>query len=446
MKNKKKFSTKNDEIIKNDNDDGGEDCGEDFIESEEESEEESDEEEQEEIEEKEEKKKTNSIKANSPFTKFYTDIYDQVKVLIVDDTNQDTNDYYNPKVIELLLDKYMPYSYVWSGFVLKDTDLNRLTNGCLEEYNGFRKKKTIKNRLPHRYLQDNFTVVDGDAINYIDIISNKSKSKIKSLKRHLNSDDDFDTDDEIKLKHTCVEEWQKKRTSFIQQPFGHKQHTMGYNKPVDFEIIEKATYEKKVDKKKQSIFKKKGPLLPEDASLLLKPKEWLSNFVMQGYFSKWIKSLDFLDTFLMESVTSTSILVTCDYEYTLLEDIDFNKYNKIVGFVNIDNNHWNCFYANKTTAKFIYIDPYGASPKRVNNCLNQWKYFCSIRDSLANIDWELSITKEYTKQKRKDTWNCGVYCIQYLKSLVATNSLETFKNNQSELRDLRIEMHDFLKH
>ena len=39
-----------------------------------------------------------------------------------------------PEFIQFLLDRFMPYSFIWSGIVLKGTEaaVSRLTNGSIE--------------------------------------------------------------------------------------------------------------------------------------------------------------------------------------------------------------------------------------------------------------------------------------------------------------------------
>lgn len=75
----------------------------------------------------------------------------------------------------------------WMAFSIRNTGLTRITNGCLEQYNGFRKRKTIKNRIPHRYLLDNYSTVDGDGRKYLDLVVHKQKKD----KRKGDSDDEI---------------------------------------------------------------------------------------------------------------------------------------------------------------------------------------------------------------------------------------------------------------
>ena len=64
---------------------------------------------------------------------------------------------------------------------------HNLSLSCLESYNGFRKNKTPKNRLPHRHIRDSDEPVIGQAIEYLDIIG-----KSHSNKRQIESDDEFE--------------------------------------------------------------------------------------------------------------------------------------------------------------------------------------------------------------------------------------------------------------
>lgn len=175
------------------------------------------------------KSKANTIKAQSPFTKHYSDIMEKVKSELSQQSNDDsleTNDYHEPRYIDLLMDKYMPYAFLWS-FTSRGTGLSRITNGCLESYNGFKKRKATKNRLPHRYIRDSFEAIDGQAIEYLETIQTKT-----SFKRRIDSDNEYEGD----KKHKCTENYDKRRKNSFEPP---KQNSMGYQKKVDIEAVTK---------------------------------------------------------------------------------------------------------------------------------------------------------------------------------------------------------------
>ena len=87
----------------------------------------------------------NSIKKNSPFTKHFKEINDRVRSIISETESIDCelNDYYNPQLIDLLMEKFLPYSFIWTGYVFKcleNADVPRMSNGCIEVLFGYRKK------------------------------------------------------------------------------------------------------------------------------------------------------------------------------------------------------------------------------------------------------------------------------------------------------------------
>lgn len=84
-----------------------------------------------------------TIKSASKFSKYFIDIK---KALKLNDDGQLENKLFYPDYVKFLLDKYMPYCFLWAGFVLngiKDIDGNqitRLTNGTVENFFGKRKR------------------------------------------------------------------------------------------------------------------------------------------------------------------------------------------------------------------------------------------------------------------------------------------------------------------
>ncbi len=97
------------------------------------------------MEEQEIKHKKYSIKESSPFNAHYTDIYKDVLQLIqntaqpINDSATEKNVYYKPIIITKLVSDIMPYAFYFIGFMFRGTGLTRLTNGILEQYQGFRK-------------------------------------------------------------------------------------------------------------------------------------------------------------------------------------------------------------------------------------------------------------------------------------------------------------------
>jgi hypothetical protein len=221
--------------------------------------------------------KQDSIKSSSPFTKIFQDVYDQVLSEISNETNDGvTNDLYCPELIEHLLKNYMPYCFLWSGFVLCDTGLTRLTNGVLENYNGIRKKKVTKNQLPSQYINRNFDLVNGHAIEYLNTIEQtKKKNQLITIKSKRKTPENEPTFEE-KKKHEVEETWAKSRNSLLIT--GEKPCGMGYQRKVAVETISLQNHHKKARK----------VVVNSDIDALLKPKSWLNNFVIESYIASFI--------------------------------------------------------------------------------------------------------------------------------------------------------------
>ena len=53
-----------------------------------------------------------------------------------------------------------------------------------------------------------------------------------------------------------------------------------------------------------------------------------------------------------------------------------------------------------------------------------------------------------TLQKKGDSWNCGVYCAQYLKTIIKSEDWRLdlkFKNTAADLKRIRCEMYSALE-
>jgi hypothetical protein len=144
-----------------------------------------DDEESEESPEIEETFQKDSIKNNSKFYHYFKNIRSEVENEISSDSNSNSknNDFYCPQIIDHLQEKFMAYIFAWGGLALKGTGLTRMTNGVLEVYQGFVKKRADKDVLPHKHVISNYETVNGCSVDYlssIDKLSCKKSSKRKS--------------------------------------------------------------------------------------------------------------------------------------------------------------------------------------------------------------------------------------------------------------------------
>jgi hypothetical protein len=91
-------------------------------------------------------KERDSSKANSPFTKEFTDTENEV--FIQSESSKPDNLLFNLDFITFLQSNFMPYIFIWGGYVFRDLDavdkygyqITHLTQGSLEKHFGTIKK------------------------------------------------------------------------------------------------------------------------------------------------------------------------------------------------------------------------------------------------------------------------------------------------------------------
>ena len=84
----------------------------------------------------------------------------------------------------------MPYYFIWSGLVLKGTELTKMTYGVLETYQSFIKAKMDKDVLPHKHVISNYELVNEITISYQNALSSIDSESIKRIKRKLQEPND----------------------------------------------------------------------------------------------------------------------------------------------------------------------------------------------------------------------------------------------------------------
>ena len=115
------------------------------------------------------------------------------------------NEFYCPEYIEHLLKRYMPYCFIWSGFVIKNLNnentRTRFTNGTVENhfYSNKGMCQFFKRLLPAQYVNKSYKLNIGKCREFMsETIDNEI----------INSDDEESADKENRL--TCWERWAKK--------------------------------------------------------------------------------------------------------------------------------------------------------------------------------------------------------------------------------------------
>lgn len=97
-----------------------------------------------------------SIRSRSPFTKFSVKIEDEVKSKIQNNSASEMNSMYSLEYMDFLQKNFLPYAFIWSGFVYKTLDTrentSRITNGVIERFFATRKRLVPSALLPVKYL------------------------------------------------------------------------------------------------------------------------------------------------------------------------------------------------------------------------------------------------------------------------------------------------------
>ena len=145
------------------------------------------------------------IQDQMPFTLHFQTIFEKcfniVKFESEKQTNYDQNVYYCPQFIQLLIDYYWPYSFLWAGFVLRDVynpntvgnstvttnntnnfNVTRLTNSCVRKYSASKKQKGLENVLclPDKYATDAYKSIKSNCIEFLQQIGSAESDLVKT--------------------------------------------------------------------------------------------------------------------------------------------------------------------------------------------------------------------------------------------------------------------------
>ena len=270
------------------------------------------------------------------------------------------NELYNPSIFKVLEDKFLPYFFICSGLVLRDTGLTRITNGCIERHHGCVKFKSEKNVLPHTYIIRNYDSFQGQASGYLQNFNKVTK------KRKFEIQDSADDSN----KYLSQENWSKKRDTFLNLQAQGDKNRMGYQKNVDVsDLVEKNNTTGTACKLVITI---KGINVYQNnlESLVCRTKStkaWLHDNTIEAYAKMHANNALLIPTFTVDKIFQG------DYSSIFSE---FFAVNFIYGIRHINENHWNCFVVNFIDSSFIYIDPRGNCAETVTSALNHWRYIC----------------------------------------------------------------------
>ena len=126
------------------------------------------------------------------------------------------------------------------------------------------------------------------------------------------------------------------------------------------------------------------------------------------------------------------------------KSLSFKSLNIIVGFLNLNCNHWAAICAIKDFKKFFYIDPFVADESELNLAFQNWNKFMASRPTgefPRQKDWEIGI---FNHDKQTESFNCGVLCIKFLETIIVDN-LSVFRFKDDSIKDYRSEYLKYLQ-
>ncbi len=116
---------------------------------------------------------------------------------------------------------------------------------------------------------------------------------------------------------------------------------------------------------------------------------WLADEVLILLFCNLIKELSFFKIFLIKLLeaylhckidSSTSCIIPSQLATEVISNGTIKTLGKsylakqiYIGFVFVNGNHWNCFFASSDNGLFYYFDPRGASSQITTKSLINWK-------------------------------------------------------------------------
>lgn len=184
--------------------------------------------------------KKDTIKNSSPFTKHFSDlrIQNQLQIFAESKVEADDNVLFNECFINFLMDRFLPYSFIWSSFIFKnispDDSITRRTNGAVERFFRERKECLNANLKPVNYINQTIKLALG-------------QERIVSMNlSDAESSEELQEDDEQTIQ-SAVDKWKPKKN----QRKSAKLPATGYQAP-------KKTL-KNIDKKNTVEAKNKKP-------------------------------------------------------------------------------------------------------------------------------------------------------------------------------------------
>jgi len=110
-------------------------------------------------------KKASTIKESSPFTK----VFEQIELSSHEGVSETLNILCNKEYITFLQYHFMPYIFIWSGFVYREMDgtqITRLSQGVIEKHFGTKRREIPKPVVPARHILSSLKTAIADCAKY----------------------------------------------------------------------------------------------------------------------------------------------------------------------------------------------------------------------------------------------------------------------------------------
>ena len=131
------------------------------------------------------KKNSLTIKNASPFTKVFENIQ---KDSGVDNESGEENVLYNPDFIQFSQNFFMPYIFIWGGYIFREMDpdysIVKTDHGCIEKY--FSTTKRVRGHIPivpAKHVLLSFKTVIASCVMFTDTKQKSQKEKSKADKQ-----------------------------------------------------------------------------------------------------------------------------------------------------------------------------------------------------------------------------------------------------------------------
>jgi hypothetical protein len=169
-------------------------------------------------------------------------------------------------------------------------------------------------------------------------------------------------------------------------------------------------------------FKVRGyDLQNDDIHELQQPAGWVAGDVIDAYLLEKViypiaenEKMHPQDRYLFTNEYGRAYFVKGEIEYS--EAVNDDRFIYFFGVLHVDNNHWCCFFANKLSQEFYFIDPLASEDDLVGHrVFENWTEFARINRVLCNTNWKIMPIKH---SKQVDGYSCGIFVIEFLEKLI----------------------------